>query len=115
MTNSEHQELIAFLGRQFTTIDRRFERIDRRFEAIDQRFDAMDRRFDAIDEKFQEVLGHFDEVYRRLERLEQGNIMRSSSPSSESRPLCWMRRTGASSWNGAYRNSRRTWLRFRLA
>ena len=65
MTNSEYQELIAFLGRQFTTIDRRFE-------AIDQRFEAMDRRFDAIDEKFREVLGHFDEVYRRLERLEQG-------------------------------------------
>ncbi len=57
MTKSEHQELVEFLGRQFT--------------AIDERFIAIDRRFDTIDEKFREVFGHFDEIYRRLDRLEQ--------------------------------------------
>ena len=57
MTASEYQDLVEFLGHQFT--------------AIDQRFDTVDRRFDAIDEKFREVFGHFDEIYRRLERLEQ--------------------------------------------
>ena len=57
MTASEYQDLVEFLGHQFT--------------AIDQRFDTFDRRFDAIDEKFREVFGHFDEIYRRLERLEQ--------------------------------------------
>lgn len=71
MTQSEYQELVEFLGRQFTAIDRRFEAVGHQFVAIDRRFDAMDRRFDAVDEKFREVLGHFDEVYRRLERLEQ--------------------------------------------
>lgn len=50
MTASEYQQLVEFLGRQFT---------------------AIDQRFDAIDEKFREVFGHFDEIYRRLERLEQ--------------------------------------------
>jgi len=29
MANGEYQDLIAFLGRHFTTIDRRFEAIDR--------------------------------------------------------------------------------------
>jgi len=57
MTSSEYQDLVEFLGRQFT--------------AVDQRFVAIDQRFDAIDEKFREVFGHFDEIYRRLERLEQ--------------------------------------------
>ncbi len=64
MTKSEYQELVEFLGRQFTVIDQRFD-------AIDRRFVAMDQRFDTIDEKFREVFGHFDELYRRLERLEQ--------------------------------------------
>jgi uncharacterized membrane-anchored protein YhcB (DUF1043 family) len=54
MSASEYQQLIAFLGERFETIDRRFEAIDRRF-----------------DELRGEILGHFDEVYRRLERLEQ--------------------------------------------
>ncbi len=57
MTASEYQQLVEFLGRQFT--------------AIDRRFDSIDRRFDAVDERFREVLGHFDEIYRRLETLEQ--------------------------------------------
>ena len=75
MSPSEYQDLVAFLGERFETIDRRFDGIDRRFEAIDRRFDAMDRRFEAIDHRFDElraeILGHFDELYRRLERLEQ--------------------------------------------
>ena len=75
MSPSEYQDLVAFLGERFETIDRRCEAIDRRFEAIDRRFDAMDRHFEAIDHRFDElraeILGHFDELYRRLERLEQ--------------------------------------------
>jgi chromosome segregation ATPase len=54
MSAPEHQQLIAFLGE--------------RFETIDRRFDTIDRRFDELRGK---ILGHFDELYRRLERLEQ--------------------------------------------
>ena len=54
MTATEYQQLVDFLGRQFT--------------AIDQRFDSLQQH---IDERFREVFGHFDEIYRRLERLEQ--------------------------------------------
>jgi chromosome segregation ATPase len=61
MSAPEYQQLIAFLGERFETIDRRFETIDRRFDTIDRRFNEL--RAD--------ILGHFDEVYRRLERLEQ--------------------------------------------
>jgi chromosome segregation ATPase len=61
MTNTEYQQLVEFLGRQFT--------------AVDQRFNALERRFDGFERSFgefrQEVLGHFDALYRRLERLEQ--------------------------------------------
>jgi chromosome segregation ATPase len=67
MSAPEHQQLIAFLGERFETIDRRFDTIDRRFDAFDRRFEAFDRR---IDELRGEILGHFDELYRRLERLE---------------------------------------------
>jgi hypothetical protein len=56
LTNSEHQDLIAFLGRKFGEIDCRFDR--------------MDAKLAEHDERFREVLGHFDEGYRRLERLE---------------------------------------------
>ncbi|MFZ1057827.1 MAG: hypothetical protein WAP47_01405 [Candidatus Rokuibacteriota bacterium] len=54
MTASKYQQLVEFLGRQFT--------------AIDQRFDSLQQH---IDERFREVFGHFDEIYRRLESLEQ--------------------------------------------
>ena len=54
MTASEYQQLVEFLGRQFT--------------AIDQRFDSLQQH---IDERFREGFGHFDEIYRRLESLEQ--------------------------------------------
>ncbi len=68
MTNSEYQQLVDFLGRQFAEIDRRFVAVDQRFVSIEQRFDA---RFDTIEQQLREILGHFDELYRRLERLEQ--------------------------------------------
>ena len=75
MTGSEYQQLVEFLGGQFTAIDQRFDGIDQRFVAVDRRFDTLERRFDAlekhIDERFREVFGHLDEIYRRLERLEQ--------------------------------------------
>src|SRR4029453_11533473 len=67
MSAPEYQQLIAFLGERFETVDRRFDTIDRRFDAFDRRFEAFDRR---IDELRGEILGHFDELYRRLERLE---------------------------------------------
>lgn len=54
MTSAEYQQLVDFLGPQFTRIDRRFEMIDGR-----------------LGELRGEVLGHFDELYRRLDRLEQ--------------------------------------------
>ena len=82
MSPSEYEQLVEFLGRQFTEIDRRFDKVDRRFEQVDGqfnhiagRFDQVDRRFDQIDGQIAELrrdmLGHFDEIYRRLERLEQ--------------------------------------------
>jgi chromosome segregation ATPase len=57
MTNTDYQQLVEFLTRQFTVID--------------QRFAAIDRRFDAQDERFREILGHLEAIYGRLERLEQ--------------------------------------------
>jgi chromosome segregation ATPase len=54
MTSAEYQQLVEFLGRQFTEIDRRFDEIDLRFTELRQ-----------------DMLGHFDEIYRQLERLEQ--------------------------------------------
>ena len=54
MTSAEYQQLVEFLGRQFTEIDHRFDGVDLRFTELRQ-----------------DMLGHFDEIYRRLERLEQ--------------------------------------------
>lgn len=54
MSPTEYEQLVEFLGRQFTQIDQRFEHVDGQIAAL--------RR---------ELLGHFDEIYRRLERLEQ--------------------------------------------
>ena len=82
MSPSEYEQLVEFLGRQFTEIDRRFDKVDQRFEQVDRqfnhiagRFDQVDRRFDEVDgqiaELRREMLGHFDEIYRRLDRLEQ--------------------------------------------
>ena len=54
MTSTEYQQLVDFLGRQFTEIDRRFDEMGGQLAEL--------RR---------DMLGHFDEIYRRLERLEQ--------------------------------------------
>ncbi|HZN49139.1 MAG TPA: hypothetical protein VFD81_00835 [Methylomirabilota bacterium] len=62
MSAPEHQQLIAFLGERFETIDRRFDTIDRRFNAFDRRFEAFDRRIDALRG---EIFGHFDELWPR--------------------------------------------------
>ena len=61
MTSGEYQQLVEFLGQQFTTLEQRFV-------AIDRRFDAMQT---DLDEKFREVFGHFDALYRREQRLRQ--------------------------------------------
>jgi chromosome segregation ATPase len=75
MTSVEYQQLVEFLGRQFTEIDRRFGEIDRRFGEVNHRFDDVNHRFDEVDLRFtelrQEMLGHFDAIYHRFERLEQ--------------------------------------------
>ena len=68
MTSTEYQQLVEFLGRQFTGIDRRFGEVSRGFTDVNRRFDAVDLRFT---EQRQEMLGHFDEIYHRFERLEQ--------------------------------------------
>jgi hypothetical protein len=61
MSSPEHQQLVEFLGHQFTGIDRRFDVIDRRFDVVDRQFTEIRH----------ELLGHFDDIYRRFERLEQ--------------------------------------------
>ena len=61
MTSVEYQQLVEFLGNQFTAIDRRFGELDRRFGELDLR----------LIELRQEMLGHFDAIYHRFERLEQ--------------------------------------------
>ena len=77
MAPSEYQDLVAFLGERFETIDRRFDAMDQRFEAIDRRFDAMDQRFEAIDHRFDamdqrfEAIDHrFDAIDRRFEAID---------------------------------------------
>lgn len=54
MTSAEYQQLVEYLGRQFTEVDRRFDEADRRFTELRD-----------------DMLGHFDEIHRRFERLEQ--------------------------------------------
>jgi chromosome segregation ATPase len=61
MTSVEYQQLVEFLGRQFTEVDRRFGEVNRRFDEADLR----------LIELRQELLGHFDAIYHRFERLEQ--------------------------------------------
>ncbi len=70
MASAEHQELVEFLGRQFTEIARQFTTIDRRFDAMNDQFAELRR----------EMLGHFDEIYLRFERLEQEYHPRRSGP-----------------------------------
>jgi chromosome segregation ATPase len=54
MTSVEYQQLVEFLGHQFTEVDRRFGEVNLR-----------------LTELRQEMLGYFDAVYHRFERLEQ--------------------------------------------
>ena len=61
MTSTEYQQLVEFLGRQFTEIDRRFGEVNHRFDEVDLRFTELRH----------EMLGHFDAIYHRFERLEQ--------------------------------------------
>jgi len=61
MTSVEYQQLVDFLGRQFTEVDRRFGEVNRRFDEVDLGFTELR----------QEMLGHFDAIYHRFERLEQ--------------------------------------------
>jgi len=68
MTSTEYQQLVEFLGRQFTEMDRRFGEVNQRFTQMDRRFDEVGLGFTELR---QEVLGHFDEIYHRFERLEQ--------------------------------------------
>jgi len=68
MTNGEYQQLVEFLGRQFTGIDRQFAAINQRFATMDRRFDSLQEH---IDGRFREVFGHFDAIYAHFERLEQ--------------------------------------------
>ena len=68
MTSAEYQQLVEFLGRQFTEVDRRFGEVNRRFDEVNRRFDEADL---GSTELRQEMLGHFDAIYHRFERLEQ--------------------------------------------
>ena len=68
MTSTEYQQLVEFLGRQFTGIDRRFGEVNHQFSEINRRFDGVDLRFTELR---QDMLGHFDATYQRFERLEQ--------------------------------------------
>ena len=68
MTSTEYQQLVEFLGRQFTEVDRRFGEVNRRFDEVNRRFDEADLRSTELR---QEMLGNFDAIYHRFERLEQ--------------------------------------------
>ena len=68
MTSVEYQQLVDFLGRQFTEIDRRFGEVNQRFGEVNRRFDEVDLSFTELR---REMLGHFDAIYHRFERLEQ--------------------------------------------
>jgi hypothetical protein len=97
MTANEYQQLVEFLGRQFTEVDRRFTEMDGRFVVIDRRFTGLEQRFDRIEQQLgdfrREVLGHFDDVYRRPERLEQ-EYQAITQALRGSRPCWWTR------WHG---------------
>jgi hypothetical protein len=53
-SSAEHEQLVEFLGRQFTGIDCRVDGVDRQLTDLRH-----------------ESLGHFDDIYARFERLEQ--------------------------------------------
>ena len=94
MASAENQELVEFLGRQFTEITRQFTEVARQFTAIDHRFDAMNDQFTELR---LEMLGHFDEIYLRFERLEQEYY--ASRRFAGSKPVSPTRTAGARSWS----------------
>ena len=61
MTNTEHQQLVEFLGQRFVAMDRRFDGMDRRFDSLEQR----------VETGFRDTSGHLEAIYASLERLEQ--------------------------------------------
>ena len=68
MTSAEYQQLVEFLGRQFTEIDRRFDEMGGQLGEMGGQLGEMGGQLGDLR---RDMLGHFDEVYRRLERLEQ--------------------------------------------
>jgi len=109
MSNSEYQDLIAFLGRRFEEIGRHFDAVDHRFEAMDRRFDRVeaklaehDARIEAIDGRFCEGFGHFDHLYRRMGRLEQ-DTRRFWKGSGGSRAFSWTRSSSAKTSSAGWR------------
>jgi predicted nucleic acid-binding Zn-ribbon protein len=92
MTNTEYQQLVEFLGQQFTAVDRRFDTLERRFDGLEQRVGGLDQhvggldrriggleqRIGGLEQRFDdfrlEVFARFDEVSRRLDRLEHEHI-----------------------------------------
>ena len=86
MTASEYQQLVEFLGRQFTAIDRRFDSLQQH-----------------LDERFREVFGHLDGIYRCLESLEQEyHAMVQALRRIEG--LWRMRSVAARCWSGVWRS-----------
>jgi chromosome segregation ATPase len=82
MSPSEYQQLVEYLGAQFTGLDRRFERLERDliafrgemygFRAETYAFrDEMIAFRDGMVEFRREATGHLDAIYGKLERLEQ--------------------------------------------
>jgi hypothetical protein len=41
MTSAEYQQLVEFLGRQFTEIDRRFSEVNHRFGRLEQEYHTI--------------------------------------------------------------------------
>jgi chromosome segregation ATPase len=70
MSRSEYQQLIEFLGGQFSAIDQRFTGIDERFTVIDQRFAAIDQRFAAFDQRFTALDQRFAAIDHRFAALD---------------------------------------------
>jgi chromosome segregation ATPase len=71
MTNSEYQQLVEFLGRQFAEVDGRFTQVDGRFAQVDARFALLDQRLLRFDECFQTIDQQFGTMDRRLVTMEQ--------------------------------------------
>jgi hypothetical protein len=82
MSPTEYEQLVEFLGRQFTEIDRRFDLADGQIADL--------RR---------EMLGHFGELYRRLDALNRSTT-RSPRDCAGSRHAWPTSAVTARSWRG---------------